>query len=161
MVVVIMGVSGSGKTTMGKRFAKRMGWSFLDADDFHPSENVKKMRVGIPLTDEDRMPWLRKLAEIIQSHNDQKSNLVLACSAFKKPYRRILRVDQKTVRTVFLKGTPTVLKERLRTRRHRYMTPALLDSQLEALEEPEDGLILNIERSPRELVREIAAWIEK
>jgi carbohydrate kinase (thermoresistant glucokinase family) len=144
MVLVLMGPMGCGKTAIGKMLAKKLGWSFYDADDFHPKENVEKMRAGIALTDEDRKLWLEKLRAHIQRWLKHRQSTILACSALKQAYRDILGVNQSTVRTVYLKGSYELLHKRLEERQHPYMDKNLLRSQLDTLEEPKDGLTVDI-----------------
>ncbi len=148
--LVIMGVSGSGKTTVGKLLAQKIGRRFLDGDDFHPPENVAKMSSGIPLTDEDRLGWLETLASIIH----EADNLtIIACSALKASYREIL----KEAEFIFLYGSPELLAERINQRSGHYMPPGLLQSQLETLEVPTNVLALNVVESPQTLVEQIMA----
>ena len=148
--LVIMGVSGSGKTTVGKLLAQKIGRRFLDGDDFHPPENVAKMSSGISLTDEDRLGWLETLASIIH----EADNLtIIACSALKASYREIL----KEAEFIFLYGSPELLAERINQRSGHYMPPRLLQSQLETLEVPTNVLALNVVESPQTLVEQIMA----
>lgn len=157
MIVIVFGVSGAGKTTIGKLLAKRLGWRFLEADDFHPRANIEKMRSGRPLTDEDRWPWLERLREQISISLASKQDAVLACSALKRAYREHLRVSGE-VKFVFLRGDYALIAERLRHRRGHFMNPELLRSQFADLEEPksdEDVLTIGLGRTPHELVEEI------
>lgn len=149
-----MGVSGAGKTTVGQLLASELGWDFVDADDYHPPENVEKMRNGIPLTDADRAPWLETLRTLIAGWIAARKNTVLACSALKQSYRDRLQVSPE-VQVVYLKGTPQVLQQRLHARRGHFMTERMLDSQLAALEAPEDAIAVDADRSPAEIVTEI------
>lgn len=140
MVVILIGVSGSGKTVVGKALAAQIGWAFEDADHWHPAANVEKMRGGSPLTEEDRAPWLALLNAAIQQWIPEGRNVVLACSALKASYRRALRAGvhgAEAVRFVYLKGTYDEIDRRLRERRGHFMPECLLHSQFEALEEPE------------------------
>jgi gluconokinase len=155
VVLVVMGAMGSGKTTIGQRLAARLGWDFLDADDFHSPANVEKMRRGLPLTDADRAGWLRQLRARIRRYQRERRSAVLACSALRRAYREALGVDQVRVKTVYLKGSYALLRRRVEGRRHRYMNKSLLRSQLEALEEPADGLTVDVSGTPAEIVREI------
>ena len=155
MIIILMGPTGCGKTTIGRLLADRLGWTFHDADDFHPPQNVDKMRAGIPLTDADRLPWLERLHGEIKGWLSRRQGAVLACSALKQVYRDRLGVDQAAVVTVYLKGSYELIRTRLGARRHRYMPAGLLQSQFEALEEPEDGLSVDITPAPEIIVRTI------
>ncbi|MGZ3459248.1 MAG: gluconokinase [Archangium sp.] len=155
MVVIVMGVSGAGKTTVGERLAASLGWSFLDADAFHPPGNVAKMAAGVPLTDEDRAPWLERLRERMGSALETGEDLVLACSALKRSYRERLTVDAARQRWVYLHAPRELLAERLARRRGHYMPPALLDSQLAALEPPADALWVDVSADPDTVVATI------
>jgi len=157
VIVVVFGVSGAGKTTVGKLLAEELGWRFLEADDFHPRSNVEKMRNGRPLTDEDRRPWLAMLRDQITHSIAAKGHAVLACSALKRTYRERLRVNDD-VKFVFLHGDSALIEKQLRSRRGHFMDPALLMSQFTDLEEPklDDGTVtIELGRSPQELVEEI------
>jgi gluconokinase len=143
MIVVLMGVTGSGKTTVGKALAANLGWKYFDADQFHPVTNVAKMQAGVPLDDADRQPWLETLAQLISDNIHADESAVLACSALKQRYRDTLSISDE-VRFVYLKGDRTMIAERLRARRDHYMNPKLLDSQFETLEEPEDALAIDV-----------------
>lgn len=157
MIVIVFGVSGAGKTTIGELLADDLGWGFLEADDFHPRANIDKMRRGIPLTDEDRWPWLDSLRVQIKKCVEARQNAVLACSALKRPYREHLHVSGE-VKFVFLRGDYAFITEQLRHRRGHFMNPGLLKSQFADLEEPgpeEDALTIELERTPKELVKEI------
>jgi len=155
MVLILMGPMGCGKTTIGKMLAEKLGWSFYDGDDFHPKKNVEKMRAGIALTDGDRKLWLKKLHTNIQHWLRDNQNSILACSALKQAYRDILGVDQNTVRTVYLKGSYELLRKRIEDRHHPYMDKNLLRSQLNTLEEPKDGLTVDISETPEIVVSTI------
>ena len=155
MVLILMGPMGSGKTTIGKMLAGKLGWPFYDGDSFHPKENVEKMRAGIALTDEDRRLWLEKLRDNIQRWLEERQDTILACSALKQAYRDILGVDQETVRTVYLKGSYPLLRKRIEERQHPYMDNSLLRSQLDTLEEPKEGLRVDVSATPEMIVRTI------
>ena len=148
MVIVIMGVSGCGKTTVGRCVAERLHASFLDADDLHSQANISKMKNGLPLADDDRYPWLKMVAEKMVQLEGQGGGVV-ACSALKKTYRHVLLGDSSfRVFLVYLKGTQDILYRRIAQRKNHFMHPDLLDSQLKILEEPRNALILSIELSP-------------
>jgi gluconokinase len=157
-VVVVMGVSGCGKSTVGALLALQLRWEFEDADWFHPAANVDKMHSGIPLTDEDRWPWLNAVAAWIDKTRCSGGHDVIACSALKRRYRDVLIGDRANVRLVYLKGDETLIARRIATRHEHFMPPGLLHSQFEALEEPgpdENPIIVSIEPKPREIVAQI------
>jgi carbohydrate kinase (thermoresistant glucokinase family) len=157
MVVVIFGVAGAGKTTVGELLARELGWKFYDADDFHSRANINKMRSGQALTDADREPWLTRLSELIEQTLAANENAVLACSALKKKYRDHLRVSSK-VNFIFLRGSRDRIEEQLKNRRGHYFDPKLLDTQFADLEEPtpdEKVVTVNLGRSPSDVVAEI------
>jgi gluconokinase len=162
VIVIVFGVSGAGKTTIGKLLAEELGWRFYEADDFHPRANIEKMRSGHPLSDEDRWPWLERLREQITRSLAAKENVLLACSALKRAYRERLRVSDD-VKFVFLRGDYTLIERQLRRRRGHFMNPALLQSQFADLEEPEpdeDAITIELGRAPEELVEEIKAKLD-
>lgn len=157
MIVIVFGVSGAGKTTIGKLLAEELGWKFYEADDFHPRSNIEKMHSGRPLTDEDRWPWLERLREQITRSLAAKEGAVLACSALKRAYRERLRVSDD-VKFVFLRGDYTLIEKQLYRRRGHFMNSALLESQFADLEEPgpgEDVLTIDLGRTPGEIVKEV------
>jgi carbohydrate kinase (thermoresistant glucokinase family) len=159
MVVVVMGVSGSGKTTVAKLLAETSGWQFQEGDTLHPPENVEKMSAGIPLTDADRLPWLRKIAETIDGWRAHGQSGVVTCSALKRSYRDIIVGDRPDVRLVYLKGSHDLIRQRMAARHGHFMPPALLDSQFSTLEEPspdENPIAVDIGGEPKEIAREIA-----
>lgn len=155
MIVILMGVSGSGKTTIGKRLAQSLGWVFFEGDDFHPRTNITKMSKGIPLSDEDRQPWLNTLRELIEQFMHKKESMVLACSALKAAYREFLEQKDEEVFFVYLKGDYELIRKRLEERPNHYMKAGLLWSQFEALEEPEGVMTVDILRDPEEIVTSI------
>ena len=135
-LILVMGVSGSGKTTVGKHLAQHLGFEFVDGDDLHSVENVEQMRAGMQLDDEARKPWMDAICRCAQSHFDLNQSVVIACSALKSRYRQALRTVSPTVLFVFLKGKQDVIKPRMEQRRSHYMPPSLLESQLADLEDP-------------------------
>jgi gluconokinase len=157
VILIVFGVSGAGKTTIGKLLAEQLGWKFYEADDFHPRANIEKMHGGRPLTDEDRWPWLDRLRDQITHSLAAKENAVLSCSALKRAYRERLRVSDD-VKFVFLRGDYALIEKQLRERPSHFMNPALLKSQFDDLEEPgssENALTVELGRTPQELVEEI------
>ena len=154
MIVLIMGTTGSGKTTIGTLLAKRLGWEFVDADDFHPPANVEKMRKGIPLTDADRAPWLQALRKKIVGWLDAAQNVVLACSALKESYRKELLVGPE-VRLVYLKGSYELFSKRVLARKGHFAKQELIASQFATLEEPKDAVIVDTTQSPGQIVSEL------
>jgi gluconokinase len=157
-VVIIMGVSGCGKSTIGALLASRLRWEFEDADWLHPAANVEKMHSGAPLTDEDRWPWLDAVAAWIDHCRRSGGHGVVACSALKRRYRDILIGDRVDVRLIYLKGDEDLIARRIATRHEHFMPRSLLHSQFEALEEPEPNenpVIVSVEPRPREIVAQI------
>lgn len=152
MIIVLMGVTGSGKTTTGRKLAESLGWKYFDADDFHSAANVAKMRSGVALNDDDRKPWLESLQRLIQTSLMNGEPAVLACSALKQSYRDMLLIDER-VKLVYLKGDYDLIKARLSLRSDHYMNPALLESQFQTLEEPDGDLRIDIQTPPCEIVR--------
>ncbi len=161
MQVVVMGVTGVGKTTVGRLIARRLGARFVDADDFHPPENVAKMRAGTPLDDADRQPWLAALNAHLRATGRHGDSLVLACSALKSAYRERLREGLPELRFVHLVGARELIAERLGARSGHYMNPALLDSQFATLESPADALRLDIGPTPEELAAAACAGLAR
>jgi gluconokinase len=154
MIVIVMGVVGSGKTTVGKLLAEQLGWEFADADDFHSQANKEKIRKGIGLTDADREPWLQSLHAAIVQWIGGRRNVVLACSALKRSYRSELEVGQE-VRFVYLKGSASLIASRLQARRGHFANEQILASQLSDLEEPVNAVTAEIEGTPPEIVQKI------
>lgn len=154
MIVIVMGTTGSGKTTVGGLLAKRLGWEFVDADDFHPAANVEKMKHGIPLTDADREPWLRALHDKIVEWSAEKRSVVLACSALKQSYRDELRASSD-VRFVYLKGSIELFSQRVRARKGHFAKQDLLASQFSTLEEPVDAITVDASPDPEQIVLEV------
>ncbi len=160
MIIILFGVAGAGKSLIGSCLASKLGWKFYDADQFHTSANIEKMRQGISLTDEGREPWLEKLIELLRTLTNQDEDAVLACSALKESYRQRLKFDEE-IKLVFLKGEYTLIEQRLRKRRGHFMNPALLRSQFEALEVPENGvLVVDVTPSPTDIVTVIRSEME-
>jgi len=150
---IIIGVSGSGKSEVGKALAHRLSWDFYDADDFHPASNIEKMAKGIPLTDEDRLPWLDSLHALISKNLQKNHNGVLACSALKEKYRQHLLFGNEHVQIVYLKGSFDLIMSRMTARSEHYMKPAMLQSQFSILEEPKDALVIDINMTIDEIVK--------
>ena len=150
-----MGVSGSGKTTLGKALAQRLGWDFFDADDFHPPANIVKMAAGVPLSDSDRAPWLAALHEQLLSTLKSGRHPVLACSALKDKYRAQLLEGMDGIAIIYLKGSYDLIFSRISIREGHYMKPEMLRSQFDALEEPKDAVVLDVEMSLEEMIETI------
>lgn len=160
-VIILMGVAGAGKSTVGRRLANELGWRFVDADDFHPPGNHDKMTRNLPLTDEDRRPWLERLRTSIAEWVATGSGVVLACSLLKAAYRTVVLPDHAhQVRIVYLKASRTLLQRRLLDRRNHVMKADLLDSQLATLEEPIDTLVLDASETPQRLVQQIRSTFD-
>lgn len=162
LIAVVMGVSGSGKSTIAGRLAAGLGWEYQEGDALHPTENVEKMKGGTPLSDADRLPWLRRIAERIDDWRAHGQSGVVTCSALKRRYREIIVGDRPDVALVYLKGSPALIKDRLAQRRGHFMPPALLDSQFAVLEEPaadERPITVDIGGRPEEIVREIVGQL--
>ena len=153
MIVLVMGVSGAGKTTLGTLLAQRLGCEFIDADEHHPPENVAKMAAGQPLADADRWPWLDKLNALLKA----RRAAVLACSALKAVYRERLLEGVGEHRIVYLRGSAALIASRLAGRKHRYMPPTLLDSQLAILEPPAGAITIDVDGTPADCVERILA----
>jgi len=147
-----MGVSGSGKTTLGEALAQRLGWDFFDADDFHPPANIVKMAAGVPLSDSDRAPWLASLHEQLLSTLKAGRHPVLACSALKDKYRAQLLEGMDGIAIIYLKGSYGLIFSRISIREGHYMRPEMLRSQFDALEEPKDAVVLDVEMSLEEMI---------
>ncbi len=155
MFYIIMGVSGSGKSTVGRLLSDRTGWNFYDADNFHPPENIAKMSRGIPLSNSDRQPWLNKLQELIDRTLDSKSNAILACSALKSSYRDILQRDIRDIVWIYLRGDYEEIKTRIEQRQGHFLQANLLRNQFETLEEPENAITIDIALSAATIVDRI------
>ena len=156
MIYILMGVAGSGKTTVGKILSKRLGYPFYDGDDFHPQENIEKMSRGIALEDSDRLPWLLRLKELIEREN----KIIIACSALKTSYREILQVENKGVIWIYLKGEYSEILGRIETRQGHFMKREMLGSQFETLEEPKDAITISISDDREVIVEQILELIK-
>lgn len=158
--IILMGVSGSGKTVVGKALAPRINAEFIDGDNLHSQRNVDKMAAGIPLTDADRLDWLQLIAKVGREHVAHGTSCIIACSALKKAYRDLLRTDNESIRFVYLKGNFNLIHNRIAKRSHQYMPSSLLKSQFETLEEPQadeqDVVTVSIDQRIPEIVEEIA-----
>jgi gluconokinase len=164
MIAVMMGVSGSGKTTVARGVAERQGWVLLEGDAFHPSANVAKMHAGVPLTDEDRWPWLQAIAHEIDTLRGQGKSAVVACSALRRAYRDVLIGGRPDVVLVYLQGSQALIAERLAVRKNHFMPPALLASQFATLEEPgqdEHPIVVSIAQPPDVIVDDIMRRLEE
>ena len=155
---IVMGVSGTGKTSVGKSLAEHLGWDFYDADDFHPPGNIAKMAGGIPLNDSDRIPWLAALHDLISSNLKHNEPGVLACSALKERYRQQLMDGNEGVKLVYLKGTYDLIWSRMIVRKDHFMKPEMLKTQFETLEEPTNALTIDISSSVDEIVQAILKY---
>jgi len=154
MVIVLMGVSGAGKTTIGRMLAEALGWEFRDADELHSEANKRKMTAGIALTDADRAPWLDAIRGLIANTLARNANLVLACSALKQSYRDRITLDSTREKVVYLKGSRELIASRI-AHRHHFMSKDLLDSQFDTLEEPRDAIVIDIDGTPESIVEDI------
>jgi len=154
MVIVLMGVTGSGKSTVGKLLASQLGWKFVEGDDFHSPKNIEKMRRGEPLNDADRSPWLEAIREVIRTTIDRGEDAIIACSALKESYRKLLQIRGQ-VSFVYLKASMALIQDRLKNRVGHFMNPDLIQSQFDTLEEPEQALQVDAGVSPAEIVQVI------
>jgi len=154
MIIVLTGVTGSGKSTVGKLLAGQLGWKFVEGDDFHSPKNIEKMRRGEPLNDADRRPWLEAIREVIRTTIDRGENAVIACSALKESYRKLLQI-RGHVSFVYLKASMALIQDRLKNRVGHFMNPHLVQSQFDTLEEPEQALQVDAGLSPVEIVQVI------
>ena len=155
MIVIVMGVAGSGKSTVGRFLARQLGWTFLDGDDFHPAANVEKMSHGIPLSDDDRLPWLQLIRKEIERLRESAQSAVVACSALKSSYRHILAADDPDTRFIFLQGTYEEFYERLAERTGHFMKPDMLQSQFDTLEVTSDLIAVRAMDSPAKITEEV------
>jgi len=159
--IILMGVTGSGKTTIGQALSSALGWPFFDGDDYHSPENVKKMSQGIPLSDGDRIHWLETLSHLLIENYHRGEDLILACSALKRIYRDQLRSNHADLIFVFLEGNIDMIRQRMQAREKHYMKPGMLESQFQDLEPPQNALQINIDRPINEIVQEIIGLVGK
>ena len=152
MIIVLIGVTGSGKSTVGRLLAQRLGWKFYEGDYLHPAANLQKMRRGLPLTDEDRKPWLKAIQNAIRAAIEKRENAVIACSALKESYRNMLRVDGEVV-FVYLKADSPLIQQRLKKRIGHFMNPVLIQSQFDTLEEPTQAVQIDAALPTAEIVQ--------
>ena len=157
MILIIMGVAGSGKTTVGQLLAEELSWAFRDADEFHPASNIEKMSCAIALEDADRTPWLAAMRAAIETWLRENTNAVLTCSCLKAAFRQTLVVDPARVRFVYLKGSFDLIEARLRQRTHHFLQAQLLQSQFAILEEPQDAVTVDVSDTPEMVVQKIRA----
>jgi gluconokinase len=157
--IILMGVSGCGKTSVGQALPEALGWPFYDGDDFHPQANIDKMSKGSPLDDSDRQPWLELLHQLIADHLDSDRSLIMACSALKAKYRQTLRGRLESILFVHLAGSFELIYSRMRNREGHYMKADMLRSQFDGLELPEEALQLSVEASVSQIVEDIIMHI--
>ncbi|HUV16063.1 MAG TPA: gluconokinase [Pelolinea sp.] len=155
---IVMGVSGCGKTTIGRMLATYLGWVYIESDDYHSKEDIQKMSGGIPLTDEDRWPWLTRLHNLMLEYEKKEQPVILACSALKESYRQLLAKDLKNVVFIYLKGDYDLIWERMQ-QRHHFMKADMLKSQFAALEEPQKAIVVNIHETQDSIVQELVSKI--
>jgi gluconokinase len=152
MIIMLIGVTGSGKSTVGRLLAAQLDWTFCEGDDFHPAANLAKMTRGVPLDDEDRKPWLKAIQKAIRAAVEKRENVVIACSALKESYRRMLQVEGEVI-FVYLKANSRLIQQRLKKRTGHFMNPALIQSQFDTLEEPNQGIRVDAGLTPAEIVQ--------
>lgn len=145
MIIVVMGISASGKSTLGSALAESLGWEFVEGDDYHPKANIEKMRNGTPLDDKDRLPWLQAINRQLRQLEGKGRDAVVACSALKRRYREILSQGLEQLRYVYLTGDPALIRQRIAHRKEHFMPPELIDSQLAAIEPPHNALMIRID----------------
>lgn len=158
-IVILMGVTGAGKSTVGRYLSQELGWSFIEGDDYHPPANIQKMAQGQPLDDADRIEWLDQLAMLIGQLSDQDQPAVMTCSTLKRSYRSQLRAAGRGVHFVYLRGERDLLWQRLSDRQNHFMPASLLDSQFATLEEPRRALTINVDQPVTTIVKEIQRWL--
>jgi gluconokinase len=157
MVLILMGVTGAGKSTVGDLLARKIGWRFYDADDLHPAANKEKMNRGIALTDKDRLPWLNAVRALIEQCLSEGTDAVIACSALRQAYRNVLLVDPARVKFIYLKGSKALIEQRVAQRTGHFMNKDLLQSQFDTLEEPTDTITVDVSGDPKSIVNLIRA----
>lgn len=157
-VIIIIGVSGSGKTTIGRLLSEELAWKYYEGDDFHPPANIEKLKNGVPLDDADRKPWLESLRDLIRNCLEQGDSAVVACSALKQRYRDFLLVDERVI-LIYLKGDYELIRQRLSKRRGHFLNPNLLDSQFATLEKPKTAMQVDVSLSPAEIVKSIRSGL--
>lgn len=154
-IIILMGVAGSGKSTIGAILSRELGWEFIDSDKLHPQQNIEKMKNGIALTDSDRKPWLKAIRNVIEQADQNNVNIIIACSALKETYRQYLIQSDKNIEIVFLKGDLNLIQKRLLSRPHHFFNPKLLQDQFKTLEEPGNALHIDILQPPQNIAHSI------
>jgi gluconokinase len=152
MIIMLIGVTGSGKSTVGRLLSAQLGWKFCEGDDFHPAANLAKMTRGVPLDDDDRKPWLQAIQKVIRDAVEKRENVVIACSALKESYRSMLQVEGEVI-FVYLKANSALIQQRLKKRTGHFMNPVLIQSQFDTLEEPNQALQIDAALTPAEIVQ--------
>src|SRR3989344_5780766 len=152
MIIILMGVTGAGKTTIGKMLAEELEYAFYEGDEFHSQHDIEKMKHGIPLDDNDRLPWLLSIRRLIENCALEKKNAVITCSALKSSYRNILMKNEKEITLIYLKGDFDLIQTRLKTRKNHFMNPSLLASQFDILEEPKNAIYADISKDEKAIV---------
>jgi len=154
-IIILMGVAGSGKSTIGSNLSQELDWKFIDSDRLHPQLNLEKMKKGLALTDRDRKPWLQSIRAVIDKADQKNENIVIACSALKESYREYLIQNNKNIKIIFLKGDLNLIQNRLLSRPHHFFNPRLLQDQFDTLEEPRNALYIDIFHPPKDIVNTI------
>ncbi len=154
MIFIVMGVSGSGKTTVAKAVSNKFGWKYYEGDEYHPAENVEKMKNWIPLNDEDRLPWLLSLRKVIEEAISKRENIVISCSALKEAYRKILKVSEE-VKFIYLKGSYDLIRKRMEERIPHFFKPEMLKSQFDVLKEPQQAIEIDISKSSESIIGDL------